>query len=132
MGLNEIAEKYDPTSPEKDFDFWLLTFDFEILTKFLKGKKVIELGCGRGFITQKLAGICETVIVVEGSEKNISFAKDRTKNYSNVQFCHSLWQDFEYNGKDASDVVFFMGLEYLSKEMAFIVLNRIRGCLEPN
>jgi hypothetical protein len=39
MTLDEIAEKYDPTSPKKDFDYWLLTFDFEILTKFLNGKK---------------------------------------------------------------------------------------------
>jgi hypothetical protein len=65
MVLDELAEKYDPTSPEKDFDFWLLNFDFEVLTKFLKGKKVIELGCSRGYLTQKLASICKTVSVVE-------------------------------------------------------------------
>jgi 2-polyprenyl-3-methyl-5-hydroxy-6-metoxy-1,4-benzoquinol methylase len=130
--LDEIWETYDPTSPEKDFDYWLITFDFEILKKFLKGKKVIELGCSRGFLTQKLAGICEAVIVVEGSEKNINHAKDKTKNCSNVQFYHSLWQDFEYSGSDVSDVVFFQGLEYLDKEIGFRVLNKIRGWLEPN
>jgi 2-polyprenyl-3-methyl-5-hydroxy-6-metoxy-1,4-benzoquinol methylase len=132
MVLDELAEKYDPTSPEKDFDFWLLNFDFEVLTKFLKGKKVIELGCSRGYLTQKLANICETVSVVEGSEKNISYAKDRTKNYSNVKFYHSLWQDFEYRGSDVSDVVFFQGLEYLDKEMGLEVLKKIKGWLEPN
>jgi 2-polyprenyl-3-methyl-5-hydroxy-6-metoxy-1,4-benzoquinol methylase len=132
MVLNEIAEKYDPTSPEKDFDYWLLTFDFEVLTKLLKGKKVIELGCGRGFLTQKLASICETVLVIEGSEKNICYAKERIKNCSNVQFYHLLWQDFEYSGSDVSDVVFFMGLEYLDKEMALKVLNKIRSWLEPS
>lgn len=132
MVSNEIAEKYDPTSPEKDFDYWLLTFDFEILIKFLKGKKVIELGCDRGFLTQKLASICETVLVAEGSERNISYAKDKTKNYSNVQFYNSLWQDFEYSGSDVSDVVFFMGLEYLDKYMALKVLNKIRSWLEPS
>jgi 2-polyprenyl-3-methyl-5-hydroxy-6-metoxy-1,4-benzoquinol methylase len=102
------------------------------LIKFLKGKKVIELGCSRGFLTQKLAGICETVIVAEGSETNISHAKDKTKDHSNVQFYHSLWQDFEYSGSDVSDVVFFQGLEYLDKEIGFRVLNKIRGWLEPN
>jgi 2-polyprenyl-3-methyl-5-hydroxy-6-metoxy-1,4-benzoquinol methylase len=132
MGLNEIAEKYDPTSPEKDFDYWLITFDFEMLNKFLRGKKVIELGCGRGFLTQKLASSCETVIVVEGSEKNINYAKDSTKDYSNVQFCHSLWQDFQYSESNVSDVVFFMGLEHLDKEMALNVLNKIRSWLEPH
>ncbi len=131
MVLDEIWDKYDPTSPEKDFDYWFITFDFEILNKFLKGKKVIELGCSRGVITQKLASICETVLVVEGSEKNISYAKEKTKNYSNVQFYHSLWQDFEYRGSDVSDVVFFQGLEYLDKEMGLKVLNKIRSWLEP-
>jgi 2-polyprenyl-3-methyl-5-hydroxy-6-metoxy-1,4-benzoquinol methylase len=94
-------------------------------------KKVIELGCSRGFLTRKLASICETVIVAEGSEKNISYARNKTKNYSNVHFYHSLWQDFEYSGSDVSDVVFFMGLEYLDNEMAFKVLNKIRSWLTP-
>jgi cyclopropane fatty-acyl-phospholipid synthase-like methyltransferase len=131
LGLDKIWEKYDPTSPEKDFDYWLLTFDFEILKKFLVGSKVLELGCSRGFLTEKLASVCQTVIVVEGSEKNISYAKDKTKNLSNVQFYHSLWQDFEYSGRDVSDVVFFGGLEYLDKDVGLEVLNKIRSWLEP-
>ncbi len=131
MELDEIWEKYDPTSPEKDFDYWLLNFDFEVLIKFLKGKKVIELGCSRGLITQKLASVSETVIVVEGSEKNLNYAKERTKQYLHVDFYHSLWQEFEYRGSDVSDVVFFMGLEYLDKEIGLRVLNKIKSWLEP-
>jgi 2-polyprenyl-3-methyl-5-hydroxy-6-metoxy-1,4-benzoquinol methylase len=130
--LDEIWDKYNPTSPEKDFDYWLLNFDFEVLIKFLKGKRVIELGCSRGLLTQKLASVSETVLVVEGSEKNLNSAKKRTKEYSNVEFYHSLWQEFEYSGCDVSDVIFFMGLEYLDKEMRIKVLNGIRNWLEPS
>ncbi len=44
MVLNEIAEKYDPTSPEKDFDYWLLTFDFEILANISERKEGYRTG----------------------------------------------------------------------------------------
>jgi 2-polyprenyl-3-methyl-5-hydroxy-6-metoxy-1,4-benzoquinol methylase len=129
--LDEIWEKYDPTSPEKDFDYWLLNFDFEVLTKFLKGKKVIELGCSRGLITQKLASVSESVIVVEGSRKNLDYTKDRTRDFANIEFYHALWQDFEYTGHDISDVVFFMGIEYLDKQTGLRVLNKIKSWLAP-
>ena len=78
----------------------------------------------------KLASVYETVLVIEGSEKNLNYAKDRTKNYSNVEFYHSLWQDFEYSEKDVSDVIFFMDLEYLAKEVTFRVLNKIKSWLK--
>jgi len=129
MELEEIARKYDPSSPEKDFDYWLIQFDFETLSKFLIGKKVIELGCGRGVLTEKLVKICEEIIVVEGSEKNINFVKEKLNNYSKIEFHHCLWEDFEYKNSDISDVVFFSGLEHLDEETAFKVLNKIKNWL---
>jgi len=116
MSLNDIADAYDPSTPEKDFDYWLIQFDFEALSKFLIGNSVIELGCGRGVQTEKLACICKKLEVVEGSIKNIEFARNRIGEHRNVIFHESLWQDFEHED-DASDVVFFMGLEYLDREM---------------
>ena len=49
MVLDAIWKKYDLTSPERDSDYWLLNFGFEVLIKFLNSEKVIELGCSRGF-----------------------------------------------------------------------------------
>ena len=132
MELEKIAERYDPSSSEKDFDFWLIQFDFETLCKFLIGKRVIEVGCGRGVLTEKLAKVCEELIVVEGSQKNIAHVREKLKNYPNVKFYHLLWQDFEYKNSDISDVVFFMGLEHLNKETALKVLNTIRNWLRPD
>ena len=63
---------YDPTSPEKDFDYWYIQFEMEVLSKFLIGEKVIGLGCGKRVITEKLAQTCLKLIIVEAAEVNIN------------------------------------------------------------
>ncbi|MGA7076679.1 MAG: hypothetical protein WBZ42_09095, partial [Halobacteriota archaeon] len=52
MKLNNIARKYDPASPKKDFEYWYTQFDMNVLEQFLIGKKVIELGCYKGAATE--------------------------------------------------------------------------------
>jgi SAM-dependent methyltransferase len=129
--LDAIARVYDPTSPKNDFDYWLLTYDFEVLKNFLIGDVVIELGCGRGVITSKLAKIVKRkLIVVEGSQENIEFTRKIVKN-ENVEFYHCLWQEFEFKEK-VSDVVFFSGLEHLSEEDGRLVLENIKKWLDEH
>jgi len=129
--LDDAAAIYDATSPQKDFDYWLIQFDMDVLSKFLIGEKVIELGCGKGVSTEKLAQRCKKLIVVEGAEANITIASNRVKKYPNVEFCHSLWQDFDYTADDISDIVWFMGLDSLDRENALIVLRRMKSLLKP-
>jgi SAM-dependent methyltransferase len=131
MLLDEVAVIYDPTSPQKDFDYWLIQFDMEALNKFLIGEKVVELGCGKGVLTEKLAQRSQKLIVVEAAKANITFVSDRLKKYSNVEFYESLWQDFDYTADDISDIVLFMGLEYLDHETALFVLKKMRSILKP-
>lgn len=129
--LEKIAKYYDPTDPKKDFDYWLITYDFNSLSSFLLGDKVIELGCGRGVLTEKLSDVCKELIVVEGSENNIKFAKEALKNKKNISYHHSLWQNFDYPS-DVSDIVFSMGLEHLDRNEAIITLNKLKSCLQEN
>ena len=131
MQLDDAAAIYDATSPQKDFDYWLIQFDMDVLSKFLIGEKVIELGCGKGLSTEKLAQWCQKLIVVEAAEANITFVSDRLKKYSNFEFCHSLWQDFDYAAADISDIVFFNGLQYLDHESALFVLKKLKPFLRP-
>ncbi len=131
MHLDEEAAIYDPTSPEKDFDYWYIQFNMDVLDKFLIGEKVIELGCGKGDVTEKLAQMCQKLLVVEAAEANIAIVSNRLKGRSNVEFYLSLWQDFNYAAADISDVVFFMGLQYLNQESTLSVLRKIRSFLRP-
>ena len=132
MELEGIAKKYAPNSRQEDFDWWLIQFDFETLNKFLKGERVIELGCGRGILTEKLARACREVVTVEGSQQNIRYVRGKLTNCLNIEFRHALWQEFEYEGHDVSDVVFFMGLEHLHRRDALRVLKRIKRFLESD
>lgn len=132
MQLDDIAALYDPTSPQKDFDYWYVQFDLDVLSNFLIGEKVIELGCRKGVLTEKLVQICQKLIIVEAAEANITFVCDRLKGYSNFEFYHSLWQDFDYVANDISDVVFFMGLEHLNHKDALFVLRKMKSFLRPD
>jgi SAM-dependent methyltransferase len=132
MRLDESAAIYDPTSPQKDFDYWYIQFDMDVLSKFLIGEKVIELGCGKGGATEKLAQTCQKLIVVEAAGANITTVSNRLKEHSNVEFYHSLWQNFDYAEADISDIVFFMGLQYLDHKSALLVLRKIRPFLRPH
>jgi len=131
MQLDEEAPPYGPTSPQKDFDYWYSQFDVDVLGRFLIGEKVIELGCGKGDITEKLAQRCQKLIVVEAAEANIAIVSNRLKERSNVEFYHSLWQDFDYAAADISDIVFFNGLQYLDHESALFVLKKLKPFLRP-
>jgi len=42
-----------------DFDYWLIQYDFNSLKNQLLGDKVIELGYGRGILTEKLSNVCK-------------------------------------------------------------------------
>ena len=132
MRLDEIATIYDPTSQQKDFDYWYIQFDMEVLSKFLIGEKVIELGCGKGVLTERLAQTCQKLIIVEGAEANIAFVSNKLNRHSNLEFRQSLWQDFDYAGDDISDIVFFMGLEHLDHKNALSVLRQVKSFLKPD
>lgn len=131
MGLEEIAKKYDPTTPAKDFDYWLIQYDFDSLSKFLIGDKVLELGCGKGVLTEKLSGVCRELIIIEGSKKNINYVRKRIKK-DTIKFTHSLWQDFEYSSKDISDIIFSMGLEHLDPEDSIDILKKLKKYLKKD
>ena len=131
MQLDEEAAPYDPKFPEKDFDDWFTQFNIDVLGLFLIGAKVIELGCGKGDVTEELAQRCQKLIVVEAAEANIAIVSNRLKERSNVEFYHSLWQDFDYAAADISDIVFFNGLQYLDHESALFVLKKLKPFLRP-
>ncbi len=130
--LEKIAKNYDPSNPNYDFDYWLIQYDFNSLNKFLIGDKIIELGCGRGVLTEKLAEVCKELIVVDGSKENINYVKKKLKEMKNIDYYQSLWENFEYKSNDISDIVFSMGLEHLGEKNVLNVLKKIKKYLSEN
>lgn len=83
--------------------------------KIKKGMAVLDFGCGSGITTKDLAKRLRDndgmVIAVDLSEKQLEFAKDRTKKQHNIIYIKEAKSNFEKNSFDA--VVAVGVLEYL-------------------
>lgn len=56
---------------------------------------VLEVGCGCGFLTEKLYGSCRNVVAIDISSRSIGFARLRVQRAQNVQFIHRPIEDIE-------------------------------------
>lgn len=75
---------------------------YESFKKYFRGKKVLELGCADGVMTQWLTRAFEFVTVIDGSE--IFINEVRTKiALSNIEFIHSMFES--YSPKEKYDTV---------------------------
>ncbi|MBK8352450.1 MAG: class I SAM-dependent methyltransferase [Saprospirales bacterium] len=52
---------------------------------YLKGKKVLEIGCGCGALSRYLAEIGSNLISVEGSPRRALITRERCKGFENVE-----------------------------------------------
>ena len=125
---------YDPSSPEKDFDYYLVQYRYNVLLpKYKKGNVAVELGCGTGFSLKLLSKFYDKIIVVENNEEHIEKARDNTKGYdSKILFIHEDWINLpiilqNYILDKTYDIIFFEGLEYLSKENVKHLLSKIKS-----
>jgi len=132
--LDKISKIYNPSSEKTDFDFWYSYFDLETVKKFIVGEKIIELGCGKGIITLELAKIAKKVIVIEGSKNNINYVKNiaKERNVNNIEFVYSLWEKFQYNSSDISDILLISGPQYLEPERFLELLRKAKLWLKQN
>ncbi len=75
------------------------------LIKTYKGKKlkVLDLGCGKGYLSYGFAEIGNKVTVVDASESMLNYAK-RKNNHKNIVYVHSDFQKIELENK--FDLVF--------------------------
>lgn len=87
-------------------DELMMDREVEIIKRYaLDGKSAIEIGCGSGASTERLAGIFEDIEVVEPSLKNIELLRRRMPDVS----CHNaLLEDFVVQKK--YDYVFFLNV----------------------
>jgi trans-aconitate methyltransferase len=124
--LDNIAGSYDPSSPEKDFDYWFIRLNMESMESHLIGRSVCELGCSTGLSTRLLSSLAKELTVVEGSRDNI--ARAETQALKNVRFVHSFWESFETR-PSFSDVVAMRVLEHIEDPVS--LLQKIKQWLLP-
>ena len=121
--LDEIAREYDPSDRTRQFDYWLKRLQVRTMAPWLRGGRVLELGCATGELTSLLEPLVERYDVVEGSPHNVEVASARVPN---AHFTLSMWEDFE-PGAEYSDIVMCNALEHAQDPHALLV--RVRAWL---
>jgi trans-aconitate methyltransferase len=124
--LDEIAAGYDPSDPSQHFDYHLKRLQTRAIGTWLRGRRVLELGCATGELTSLLAPLAVAYDVVEGSATNIELAQARVPA---ATFVLSMWEDFQPTER-YSDLVMCNALEHVADPVG--LLERVRDWLEPD
>src|SRR5688572_17599729 len=64
------------------------------MTNNLDLGKVLDVGCGAGFVTRKIAESSKNIIGIDISEVSVEVAKKRNGKVKNIQFLHSSVEQF--------------------------------------
>lgn len=124
---------YESAYPEEDFDIHLMGFREEIFKGLIKGPKALELGIATGYSTWLLALSFEEVVSVELRPENIETARKYLSlkgAAEKVRFVKCDWLEIGSFVKERfSDVVWLGGAEYITKDEAASVLEKIKGVL---
>jgi trans-aconitate methyltransferase len=124
--LDDIARHYDPSNPAEQFDFWLKRLQAQTVQRWLRGGRVLELGCATGELSSLLAPMSEVYDIVEGSPVNVEIARRRVPQ---ANFVTSMWEEFE-PAQQYSDIVAFNALEHVSDAVGLV--RRMGSWLQPN
>jgi trans-aconitate methyltransferase len=123
--LDQIAGRYDPSNPDEEFDYYLKRLHREVAGPWLRGERMLEVGCATGELTSLLAPLAAEYHVVEGSLANVEVASKRVPS---ARYFHSLWEEFEPEHL-YSDVLMFNALEHVRDPLD--LLGRVLGWLSP-
>lgn len=96
---------------------------------FLSEKRVAELGVGTGIYLEKLSGIFDSIIAVDGSQKMIERLKIRLEksHLSNITAMVASVSNIPNIDDDSIDIIYFFGLiEHIIDKNSFVKeINRI-------
>jgi len=82
--------------------------------EFLKGKNILEIGCGCGALTRYLGEIDANVISIEGSKRRALIARERCKDLENIEILN-VTSEYISNLKEFDVVILNGVLEYSTK-----------------
>ncbi|MEK7165554.1 MAG: class I SAM-dependent methyltransferase, partial [Patescibacteria group bacterium] len=86
---------------------------FEFL-KGIKGARVLDAGCGNGYLIPKLAPYANSMVGIDYSKRLLTFAKEQAKPHKNVVLLHANLLKKLPLAADSFDVVIAnMVLQYL-------------------
>ena len=130
---NEIASTYTDWIKEGDVGKVLYSTLLNALFNSLgdlKGKTVLDLGCGDGILSKVFRGQNANVFAIDGSSKMIDIAKANAKN-ENIDFrVGDISEKLPYEDESFDVVVCNMVLMYC--ENVFEIITEVSRILKPN
>ena len=122
--LEKIAADYDS---QRDFDRHLIAYDYERIRIWLRGERVLEMGCASGVMTRWLARDVQELEVVDAAQAYLdALAADAA--LARVKRHHALFEQFQPAGS-YSDIVMARALEHVADPVQ--LLRRVRTWLQP-
>ncbi|MBI3308851.1 MAG: methyltransferase domain-containing protein [Candidatus Melainabacteria bacterium] len=118
--LDELSSFYESEDGLLDTN---ITTDYSsrVIKKYLKGKKIVLMGIGDGYLIKGLSEICENLTVVEGSKE---LAKIYSEKINNCKIINSLFE--EYNPVEKFDTLIGSHiLEHVDNPV--LVLNKVKN-----
>ncbi|MDO8507907.1 MAG: class I SAM-dependent methyltransferase [bacterium] len=72
---------------------------FETLLSEMKGKTLLDLGCGSGKYTKLFAPYAPKIVALDASKDQLSLAEKDTDGYDNIDFVHTQAEDMKLPSK---------------------------------
>jgi len=126
MSEKERLEDIEWIRSDDSFEIILGKFILRTAFELMKGPRVLDVGCGDGFLTKEMARRYDKVVGVDGAKDKIEFAR---KNAPEVEFHTSLFENFEYYEKFDS-IIMINILEHVDDPVYF--LKKARELLTPH
>ncbi len=110
-----------------------------ILKQIKSGTRVLDVGCGDGFLIEKLAKVADTVIGIEPHEESAQIAKQRLKEQKNTVIFNGDFDSFS-DQKPFDTVIFVASVHHMPLEQSLMKAKRllksngkllIVGCSKP-
>jgi 2-polyprenyl-3-methyl-5-hydroxy-6-metoxy-1,4-benzoquinol methylase len=102
---------------------WTTAYSFNLMSRFLRGKNILEMGPAEGVMTQKLSQLGMDLTVVEGSR---SFCDLIQKDNPQARVVHSLFENFDPSEK-FDNIILGHVLEHVDSPQD--LLKRVSGWL---
>lgn len=112
--LDDLFEEY-----KSDIHTFESICRLRVLSKYLKGPEVLDVGIGDGIITCFLATCFPSVVAVDGSLEAIKSCREKFAATATVQFEHTFFEQFTTT-KKFSDIVMSNLLEHVDDPVSLL------------
>ena len=109
---------YNLYSEEVGFENVLLKYKIQSIKPHLKGKRLLDVGCGLGFLCREFADNFDDVVGIDGSSEKINRA-NQINAHPNVTYIKTMFEDFNPQNKFDTIIVTNV-LEHVGNAIVFL------------